>query len=291
MAHNPPPTAHNAPQPEDVTQPAVEQANAELVVQTSATALMNPSADLLHADMRDLIAMKDQPPRVLAPAEATAEFDDSVVQAYEVLTTLVGQTVVANLRIGALAYRFTDKRRSEHYGDHLIAKFLIALSAKGNIALKSSAVYMAKQMYCNLTSERCQKAIDLQITYRNLRCLAGNKVTEDLQDEALAQVAAGDIKQSQIPDFIKEKLGVPQRRSKAVDPLAIMGEVPEAFDKLIAKMERFGASAAKLFRGNEDAVTSATQALASAEERGQKAFKFWQDQLKIAKREQKKGDA
>jgi len=126
--------------------------------------------------------------------------------------------------------------------------------------------------------------------WNNIKQLIGKRVTEDMRDETMGKIEAGEIRQAAIKQYLDEKLGTPRNRREAKTPIQKMGEVAEAFDELMQRCSSFGANSAKLFRGEDADYDEASVALEMAEARGQKAIKLWQEQLAIAKREQKKGE-
>jgi len=240
--------------------------------------------------INELLRRKDQPLPHLTNEEAQDKFDRSIVETYSRMELAQKGNIVFFFHLGETLHQLTDASHADIYGEHILDTFNKEFNAQGQLTLASATLKYARQFYRTMSSSAMLSCLSAGIVWNNIKQLIGKRVTEEVRDETIVKIESGEIRQAAVKQYLDEKLGNTRTRQPAKTPLQKMGEVPEAFDELMQRISSFGVNAAKLFRGGDSDYDEASTALESAETRGKKAMKLWQEQLAVARREQKKGE-
>ena len=245
--------------------------------------------EVLPPEFKAALARKGQPLPMLDKDAAERRFQALVVSTYHRFENAQKATLDFYYQLGEALAEVTDATHAETYGEYRLKQFAVEFNAKGVVQLKSSSFKYARQFYQNMSPEAARICMEEGIVWSNVRELFSKRVTPELVDDTLSKIKAGELRQPEIKEYLDKQLGTPKRRVSK-DPLDLINKVSSAFEELVDSVGRFGASAAKLFRGSPEEKKQGKIAVDTTEEMAKQMIKEWGDQLKIARQEQKRAE-
>jgi len=196
--------------------------------------------------------------------------------------------IVFYFHLGETLHQLTDASHADIYGEHILKEFEKRFNAQGQLTLAGATLKYARQFYRTMERQDMMRCLKAGIVWNNIKQLIGKRVTDEMREQTIKKIEAGEVRQAAVKTYLDEQLGTARRSRTVATPLEHMSAAAPAFDELMQKINGFGRNAAKLFRGSVEDYEEAATCLDIVKGRAQKAWDLWKAQLAMAETQQKK---